>query len=99
VEVLQRFDLSGAVVPFRRCLSCNGLLQPVRKEDISDRLPPKTKQYYDEFHACRACGRVYWKGSHYRRMQQLIERVLAREQPAQLQSVPPTRSEEPSTPG
>jgi uncharacterized protein with PIN domain len=29
VEVLRRFDLFGAVDPFRRCLRCNTLLQPV----------------------------------------------------------------------
>jgi uncharacterized protein with PIN domain/sulfur carrier protein ThiS len=39
-EVLQRFDLFGAVSPFARCLRCNGLLHPVSKEEISNRLLP-----------------------------------------------------------
>jgi len=75
-EVLQRFDLAGSVAPFQRRVHCNELLQPVRKELISERLPPDTKQYYEEFSTCPACHRIYWKGSHYRRMQRLIDGVL-----------------------
>ncbi len=76
VEVLRRFDLFGSLTPFSRCLHCNGLLQAVDKAAISDRLPPKTKQYYDEFRRCQNCDRVYWPGSHFQRMQQFIESVL-----------------------
>jgi uncharacterized protein with PIN domain len=77
-EVLQRFDLLCSIAPFQRCVHCNILLQPTRKELISDRLQPETKQYYDEFCVCPACDRIYWKGSHYRRMQRFIESIVAR---------------------
>jgi uncharacterized protein with PIN domain len=76
IEVLRRFDLCQAVAPFRRCIRCNGSLQPVSKEAISHRLLPRTRQYYDEFHICQGCDRIYWQGSHYRRMQQFIASVL-----------------------
>ena len=75
-EVVQRFDLRRSIAPFQRCLHCNSLLQPIRKEAICDRLPPRTKQYYDGFFVCPACDRIYWKGSHYERMRQLIEALL-----------------------
>lgn len=77
VEVVGRFGLSRYISPFRRCLHCNTLLEPVPEDVISDRLPPKTRQYYDEFHLCRECNRLYWKGSHYKRMTRLIEHTLA----------------------
>lgn len=77
VGVLRRFDLFQMVAPFTRCIRCNGSLRPVRKEAISHRLQPKTRQYYDEFRICQKCDRIYWKGSHYQRMQQFIQRVLA----------------------
>ncbi|HZS02109.1 MAG TPA: Mut7-C RNAse domain-containing protein [Chloroflexota bacterium] len=77
VEVLRRFDLAGAVAPFRRCLRCNGLLVPVPKREVAEQLPPKTRQYYDDFRRCAGCGRVYWKGSHYDRMLGLVQSVLA----------------------
>lgn len=75
VEVLHRFGLSGNFTPFQRCLRCNHPLQPVSKQTILDRLEPLTKQYYEEFHLCPACDQVYWKGSHYERMQSLIKVV------------------------
>ncbi len=75
IEVLSRFNLFQSMTPFRRCLHCNGRLEPVAKEAIVDRLLPKTRQYYDEFSHCPACGRIYWKGSHHERMQHLIDRV------------------------
>jgi uncharacterized protein with PIN domain len=78
VAVLHRFRLFDAVVPFRRCLPCNGLLAPVPKAAVEDRLPPRTRRYYDDFVRCAACGRVYWRGAHFRRMAGLVERLLAR---------------------
>jgi uncharacterized protein with PIN domain len=75
-EVLRRFDLSEAIVPFQRCVHCNELLQPAPKELLADRLQPETKQYFEEFCVCPACQRVYWKGSHYRRMLRFIESVI-----------------------
>jgi uncharacterized protein len=75
VEVVRRFQLAGRTVPFRRCLRCNGPLEPVSKEAVFDRLEPKTKLYYNEFAICRACDQVYWKGSHYERMRELAARV------------------------
>jgi uncharacterized protein with PIN domain len=78
VEVLRRFNLFGQVRPFQRCLRCNAPLQPVSKQDVLDRLEPLTKQYYNEFHLCPSCNQVYWKGSHFERMQQMIAE-MARE--------------------
>ena len=76
VEVLRRFNLSGAIVPLRRCIRCNGLLCAIPKEEVCDRLAPATRERYDEFSACAACDQVYWKGSHYDHMRQFIEGVL-----------------------
>lgn len=76
IEVLRRFDLFNWVAPFKRCLRCNGLLEPVGKESLIDQLPEKTQLHMDEFHRCSECGQVYWKGSHYERMQNFINRVL-----------------------
>jgi uncharacterized protein with PIN domain len=72
-EVIQRFDLKERIRPFHRCLRCNHPLEPVEKETIIDRLEPLTKLYFDEFQICPACKQVYWKGSHFERMQRLIE--------------------------
>ena len=72
-EVLARFDLYRRVEPFSRCVRCNGNLQTVDKQTIEDQLEPKTRQYFDNFRICTACGQIYWQGSHHARSLRLIE--------------------------
>lgn len=75
-EIIQRFGLKDHITPFRRCLRCNALLEPISKEAIINRLEPLTKKYFDEFRICPDCDQVYWKGSHYERMLRLIDRLM-----------------------
>ena len=74
-EVIERFELIDKIQPFHRCLRCNHPLEAVDKDTILDRLEPLTKQYFDTFHICPDCGQIYWKGSHYEKMQNLIEQI------------------------
>lgn len=72
LEVITYFELADDMHPFTLCMNCNGYLEPVAKEGVSSKLPPKIKKNFEEFRQCQACGQVYWKGSHY---QKLIEKV------------------------
>ncbi len=74
-EAIERFDLRSRLAPFHRCLRCNHPLEPVAKEVVLDRLEPLTKLYFDDFQICPACGQIYWKGSHYEKMQKLVEEI------------------------
>jgi uncharacterized protein len=76
VEVLRRFDLFKLVSPFQRCLRCNGLLKSIAKETIIDELPETVQLQNQEFHRCQNCAQIYWKGTHYERLQQFIDGVL-----------------------
>lgn len=71
-EVVEHFSLEPFITPFQRCPRCNGKLTPVAKQEIIDRLLPLTRKYYDEFTQCTTCGQIYWKGSHYVHMQELL---------------------------
>jgi uncharacterized protein with PIN domain len=75
VEVVRRFDLTGRIQPFHRCMRCNTPLVPVEKKAVFDRLEPLTKRYFEEFQLCPQCNQVYWKGSHYQKMMGLIDRL------------------------
>jgi uncharacterized protein with PIN domain len=75
-EIVGRFDLARLAAPFTRCLRCNGELESVAKEALGADLPPRSAALHDRFARCPECGRVYWQGSHYRRMQALIGAVL-----------------------
>jgi uncharacterized protein with PIN domain len=72
VEVLRRFG-PLALRPFSRCLRCNGVLHDVPKSAIASKLPRRTSEQHDQFAMCSDCGKIYWKGSHWPRLQQLID--------------------------
>ncbi len=77
LEIVSRFDLIKNIEPFKRCMHCNGKTVPVEKQSIETKLLDKTKKYYNEFFQCLSCKKIYWKGSHYQKMQVLIDRVKA----------------------
>ncbi|MBC5794944.1 hypothetical protein H5968_07220 [Sphaerospermopsis sp. LEGE 00249] len=31
---------------------------------------------YNEFHRCENCAQIYWKGSHYTRLQNFINEIM-----------------------
>lgn len=75
MEVILRFDLGKNIKEFVRCLECNNILEPIEKDKIVGRLPPKVKQQQNEFWYCGNCDKIYWKGTHYDKMLKLIERI------------------------
>jgi uncharacterized protein len=75
IEVLKRFNLGSEMMPFTRCLRCNGVLESVTKDTVYDRLSSLTQQHYHEFSRCQTCNHIYWKGGHYERMQGFVDRV------------------------
>ncbi len=75
-EVIKRFDLKEEIKLFSRCTVCNGKLEKVNKNSISEKLLPGTKSYYNEFYQCNQCGKIYWKGSHYYNMLKRIQEIL-----------------------
>ena len=43
----------------------------------SEILEPLTEIYYEIFRRCPQCGRLYWGGSHFEKLQKRIEQLLA----------------------
>jgi len=64
---------------FSRCSACNGVLEAVTPEAISDRVPPYVLRTQSTFHRCPGCGRVYWPSTHLRAMRLQIEQFDDRE--------------------
>jgi hypothetical protein len=76
VEVIKRFDLAKKLAPFHRCLRCNESLNPVPKEAILEKLEPLTRLYYHDFRCCPKCGHIYWRGSHFERLQNRVRAII-----------------------
>jgi uncharacterized protein with PIN domain len=82
LEVMTRLNLKLRCKPFSRCLVCNGLLQPFKNEGpvlkrAENRIPPKVKQWCQEFALCQTCDQVYWKGSHFKELKRLVDSYLS----------------------
>jgi len=71
-EVVRRFELGRRIAPFTRCMVCNAPLRLAAKADVLGRVPPRVARWCDQFQECAGCGRVYWEGSHWRRMREWI---------------------------
>ncbi len=74
-EVLERFELLERIPEIRRCPLCNTTLEKVAKKDILERLEPLTRKYYQDFSRCPDCDKIYWQGSHYRRLEELLQKI------------------------
>lgn len=74
-EIVKRFDLYEQIKPLSRCILCNHPLSIVDKAEIIDQLEPKTIKHYNTFYRCEGCGKIYWKGSHYKRMKGFVSRI------------------------
>jgi uncharacterized protein with PIN domain/molybdopterin converting factor small subunit len=77
-EVFARLDLARSARPFTLCLTCNVPLHGVDKALVLERLPPAVRDRYDRFSTCDQCRRVFWEGSHWRRMRALVDELAPR---------------------
>ncbi|MEM0029345.1 MAG: Mut7-C RNAse domain-containing protein [Candidatus Nitrosocaldus sp.] len=59
------FDISNA-----RCSLCNSMIRHVISKDslTLTGLPDEVLERYENFYRCDGCGKVYWEGSHIKRI-------------------------------
>ncbi|MFJ6568176.1 Mut7-C RNAse domain-containing protein [Streptomyces sp. NPDC091292] len=74
-DVLGRF--APELRPWTRCTACNGLLKTATRDEVADLLEGGTQRSYDVFAQCADCARVYWRGAHHDRLEQMVADALA----------------------
>jgi len=57
-----------------RCPLCNSPLTRVPVSE-AEGAPPHVRERYSHVYVCGTCGKVYWPGSHFARMQATIRRA------------------------
>jgi uncharacterized protein with PIN domain len=82
--LIARLDLCRLIRPFTRCMECNGAVSEVAREEVRAELPERVAVGQERFWRCQDCGRVYWRGNHYREMETLIARLCDPVQSAQV---------------
>lgn len=58
-----------------RCMDCGGDLQRVDKESMRERIPPKNYRWLNEYFICARCGKLFWHGTHWERIQEQLRRL------------------------
>ncbi len=74
-EIIHRFDLQKSIKEFTRCLDCNHKLIKIAKAKILGELPLKVAAAQNEFFRCPGCAKIYWKGTHHRKMLSFIKKM------------------------
>jgi len=69
----QRLGVDWMLAPFTRCLVDNAPLRAAGPAKAAS-LPPRARALPGCVTACPVCGRLYWEGSHVRRMRQRLTR-------------------------
>lgn len=72
-EIMDRLDLARSARPFSLCLVCNAPLRHIDKAAVLERLPPSVQEQQQCFTTCDVCHRVFWEGSHWRRMRAVLD--------------------------
>ena len=60
---------------FSRCIICNKELITVGKTSIKDKVPEFVYNSQDEFVSCPVCGRIYWQGTHWGNVKEIIAKL------------------------
>jgi uncharacterized protein len=80
-EQLQEVVLQVSIAPqevqlLQRCILCNEKLRGIAREDALGHVPDYVFETQTSFHQCPACQRIYWPGSHPKRVLQRLQREL-----------------------
>jgi len=55
-----------------RCPVCNGTMARAQVEEVRDRVPQKVREFHRDFWNCSDCGKVYWMGTHWVKIEKEI---------------------------
>ena len=58
-----------------RCSACNGDLADLPKEAAKAEVPEGAWTANDKFWKCTKCGKVYWKGTHWRGITERLKKL------------------------
>lgn len=58
-----------------RCVICNGKLLPIEKYRIINKIPDGILEREEKFWSCDGCKKIYWKGSHFEKLQEFVNEL------------------------
>jgi hypothetical protein len=55
-----------------RCMACGGRLLAIPKESARPEAPLRTFAWCEKFFRCDRCAKLFWQGTHWRRIETLL---------------------------
>jgi uncharacterized protein with PIN domain len=80
------FVLRELALPMRapRCMGCGGALVERPKAEVATEVPEATFAWCERYWRCAACAKLFWRGTHWRRIQARLGEV----EPEQANALP-----------
>lgn len=78
-QVMEHFHLREKVAPHTRCIDCNVELKNLPKKNAKNLVSTFVFEKADSFALCPSCGRVFWRGTHFKDMERKIQEILNKE--------------------
>ena len=75
---------------FSRCPVCNEPLAEMDREMARSLVPPYVARTHKVFKSCPSCQRIYWRGSHWQRMDDQLAQILENDVPSVVEGVSET---------
>jgi uncharacterized protein len=75
-QTIKHFKIKNPKELFTRCLVCNTLLREIKAAEMTEDLPPSVRENQWAFQYCPNCNKVFWEGSHTRRMRLKIQELF-----------------------
>ena len=72
-QVVNNLNLDPVSHRFSLCSLCNVLVERVEKRTVVDSVPDSIWKRENIFWRCPCCGRVYWKGGHWKRIEEWLD--------------------------
>jgi uncharacterized protein with PIN domain len=57
------------------CMACGGWLIVVSKDQVRDRIPPRSFAWLNHFWECSSCGQMFWRGTHWQRIVEMLKKA------------------------
>ncbi|MCL4435664.1 MAG: hypothetical protein M1503_00840 [Thaumarchaeota archaeon] len=63
-----------------RCSVCNGEVEPVGRDEVAGAVPEGVLAKQEKFYRCKSCGKIYWIGGHWKRLNELSANLKSNHQ-------------------
>jgi len=72
--ILKNVDVDEKAV-LSRCSLCDTILNEIKRDEVKNKVPEKVFRNNDRFWFCSKCDKIYWRGSHYDKIQSKINKI------------------------